>query len=276
VDAIRFGLQFRRLRVRKDLRQQDVSRVARVSRALISRIERGLIDNLQVRWLDRAAAALGATIEIRLRWHGEQLDRLLDEAHAAIVDRTVSMLRATGWEVAVEVSFSIWGERGSIDVLAYEPSKRILLVVEVKSVVPDSQATLHDLDRKNRLAARVAADRGWDVAVVARMLVVGGSATSRRRVERLAATYQAAFPMRGRAVTQWLRAPEGPMSGLLFLAYAPRGSAGRSVGGRERVRKRNRRAATTNHPVCAPRGSIGPSIRGGTVSSSPNAPRESV
>ena len=155
MDAIRFGLQFRGLRVHKELRQQDVGGIAGLSRAVISRIERGLIDNLQVRWLDRAAAALGATIEIRLRWHGEQLDRLLDEAHAAIVDRTVSMLRATGWEVAVEVSFSIWGERGSIDVLAYRPSNRILLAIEVKSVVPDSQATLRDLNRKNRLAARV-------------------------------------------------------------------------------------------------------------------------
>jgi transcriptional regulator with XRE-family HTH domain len=242
MNGIRFGLQFRGLRVHKDMRQVDVGGVARLSRPVISRIERGLIDNLQVGQLDRAAAALGATVDIRLRWHGEQLDRLLDEGHSAIVERTVSLLRVTGWEVAVEVSFSIWGERGSIDVLAYEPSKRILLVVEVKSVVPDSQGTLHDLDRKNRLAAGVAADRGWDVAVVARLLVVGDSATSRRRVERLAAPYQVAFPIRGRAVTRWLRAPDGPISGLLFLSYAPRRSASRSAPGRQRVRKRHRRA----------------------------------
>ena len=275
MDLIRFGLQFRGLRVHKDLRQQDVGGTVGLSRAVISRIERGLIDNLQVRWLDRAAAALGATIEIRLRWHGEQLDWLLDEAHAAIVDRTVSMLRATGWEVAVEVSFSIWGERGSIDVLAYRPSNRILLAIEVKSVIPDSQATLHDVDRKFRLAARVAADRGWEVGMVGRLLVVGDSATSRRRVERLAATYEATFPMRGRAVTQWLRAPEGPMSGLLFLAYAPRGSARRSARGRERVRKRNRRGGGHQKLVNAPRGSIGPPIGGGSGSSSPNAPGQS-
>jgi transcriptional regulator with XRE-family HTH domain len=276
VDAIRFGLQFRGLRVHKDLRQQDVGGIAGLSRAVISRIERGLIDNLQVRWLDRAAAALGATIEIRLRWHGEQLDRLLDEAHAAIVDRTVSMLRATGWEVAVEVSFSIWGERGSIDVLAYRPSNRILLAIEVKSVVPDSQATLRDLDRKNRLAARVAADRGWEVGLVARLLVVGDSATSRRRVERLAATYEVAFPMRGRDVTSWLRAPGGAMSGLLFLPYAPRGSASRSAPGRQRVRKRNRRPVVIKRPDSAPRGSSEPPIGRGTCRSSPNAPTESV
>lgn len=276
MDAIRFGLQFRGLRVHKDLRQQDVGGIAGLSRAVISRIERGLIDNLQVRWLDRAAAALGATIEIRLRWHGEHLERLLDEAHAAIVDRTVSMLRATGWEVAVEVSFSIWGERGSIDVLAYKASQGILLVIEVKSVIPDSQSTLHDLDRKARLAAKVAADRGWEVGLVARLLVVGDSATSRRRVERLAATYQAAFPMRARAVTHWLSAPEGPMSGLLFLPYAPRGSASRSGPGRQRVRKRNRRPVAPKRPDCAPRGSIEPPIGRASGSSCSIAPAESV
>jgi transcriptional regulator with XRE-family HTH domain len=242
VNGIRLGGQFRGLRIHKDLRQGDVSRVAGVSRAEVSRIERGLIDNLQVGRLERAAAALGASVDIRLRWHGEQLDRLLDEAHSALVERTVSLLRASGWEVALEVSFSIWGERGSIDILAYEPSHALLLVIEVKSVVPDSQATLHALDRKVRLAPEIAASRGWKVGAVARLLVVADSATSRRRLDRLGATYDVAFPVRGRGVARWLRAPDGPMSGLLFLAYAPRGSASRSAPGRQRVRKRRRRA----------------------------------
>lgn len=276
MNGIRLGLQFRGLRVYKDARQEDVGRVANMSRAVISRIERGLIDNLQVGQLDRAAAALGATIDVRLRWHGEQLDRLLDEGHSAIVERTVSLLRVSGWEVAVEVSFSIWGERGSIDVLAYEPSRRVLLVIEVKSVVPDSQATLHDLDRKSRLASRVAADRGWDPAEVARLLVVGDSATSRRRVDRLAATYQVAFPIRGRAVIRWLRAPHGPISGLLFPSYAPRGSASRSRPGRQRVRKRQRRAVARSFPDYAPVESNGRRPAAAEPGSEANAPRASV
>lgn len=239
---------------------------------MISRVERGLIDNLQVGQLDHAAAALGATIDVRLRWHGEQLDRLLDEAHSAIVERTVSLLRGAGWAVAVEVSFSIWGERGSIDVLAYRASKRILLVIEVKSVIPDSQATLHDLDRKARLAAGPAADRGWEVAEVARLLVVGESATSRRRVERLAATYQVAYPIRGRAVLRWLREPDGPISGLLFLAYAPQGSARRSAPGRQRVRKRRPRRARTKASDYAPPGSDGREPHRAQPKSVANAP----
>jgi hypothetical protein len=84
------------------------------------------------------------------------------------------MLSGHGWEVAVEVSFSIWGERGSIDVLAFHQDTGTLLVVEVKSVVRDSQAAILGLDRKARLAPRIATDRGWPATVAAKLLVVSG------------------------------------------------------------------------------------------------------
>jgi transcriptional regulator with XRE-family HTH domain len=136
MDPIRLGRQFRALRVRKELRQEDVGRGGKVSRSAVSRIERGLVASLTVGTLVRAAASLGANVDIRLKWNGEQLDRLLDEAHARIVDLVIAALRATGWEVAVEVSFSIWGERGSIDILAFHQLTGIVLVIEVKSVGP--------------------------------------------------------------------------------------------------------------------------------------------
>ena len=238
MDAIRFGRHFRALRIRKDLRQADVGAIAKMSRALVSKIDRGLIDDVALGTLVRAAAALGARVDIRLRWNGEQLDRLLDEAHAHLVDLVVLALRSSGWEVAVEVSFSIWGERGSIDIFAFHRLTGIVLVVEVKSVVPDSQATLHALDRKVRHAAQLAAERGWDCRGVARLLVVGASATSRRRIASLGATYHAAFPVQGRDVRRWLRTPGQPISGLLFVAYDTRGSANNGSAARERVRRR--------------------------------------
>jgi transcriptional regulator with XRE-family HTH domain len=238
VDGVRIGRQFRALRVRKQLRQEDVGRTSKLSRPVISRIERGLIESITVGMLMRAAASLGAVVDVRLRWNGEQLDRLLDEAHARLVDTVVMMLRASGWDVAVEVSFSVWGERGSIDILAFHRSTRLVLVIEAKSVVPDSQATIHGLDRKARLAPQLAAQRGWDCRAVARLLVIGASATSRRRVAQLDATYDVVFPVRGRVLRSWLRKPEGAVSRLLFVAYAPRGSGSAVVPGRQRVRRR--------------------------------------
>ena len=161
VDPIRLGHQFRALRVRRRWRQKDLGDEAGISASSVSRIERGRLEEVSVATLRTAAEALDANLDIRLRWNGEGLDRLLDEAHAGLVEGFVRRLQADGWLAEVEVSFSIRGERGSIDVLGYHESTGIVLVTEVKSVVPDSQATLFVLDRKTRLAPEIARERGW-------------------------------------------------------------------------------------------------------------------
>ena len=237
MDGIRFGRHFRALRVRLEKRQSDVSGDSGLSRSLIAAIDRGQIDGVTIGSLVRAAHALGADVDVRLRWRGEQLDRLLDEAHAAVVDAMVALLRRLGWIVDVEVSFSIWGERGSVDILAFHPAHGALLVVEVKSVVADTQATLHGLDRKARLAREIVGDRPWKIRHVSRLLVIGASATSRRRVARLADTYEVALPARGTTVRRWLARPTEPLAGLLFLANDRDRGTRRPSPGRERVRR---------------------------------------
>jgi transcriptional regulator with XRE-family HTH domain len=256
MDPIRVGLQVRALRLLKELRQDDLAGIARLSRALVSRVERGLIENVRVGDLDRVARALGARLDVRLRWNGESLDRLLDEAHAALVNTMVALLRGAGWEVAVEVSFSIWGERGSIDILAFHPATGILLVIEVKSRVPDSQEMLATLDRKARLAKQVAAERGWEVRSVARLLVIADTMTARRRVARLASTFDTSYPVRGHAVRRWLRQPAGSISGLLFLSYAPAGSTRNASRVHQRVRRQPRARRAPESGVSARPGSV--------------------
>ncbi|TMF33733.1 MAG: hypothetical protein E6I26_13740 [Chloroflexi bacterium] len=246
MDALRFGRQYRALRIRLRKRQSDVSVAAGLSRSLIAAIDRGQLEGVTVGALRTAAAAIGADVDLWLRWRGERLDRLVDEVHAAIVEAIVRRLTKFGWTVEVEVSFSIWGERGSIDVFAFHPAHRALLVVEVKSVVPDSQSTLHGLDRKTRLAPQLAAKRGWRVRHTSRLLVIDDTSTSRRRIARLAATYDVALPLRGRDVTAYLRRPDRPISGLLFLPDdSQKGSSPRAQG-RERVNKPHRRPGRSN------------------------------
>ena len=237
MDARRFGRQFRALRVRLARRQTDVSADSGLSRSLVASIDRGELDGVTIGSVVKAAAALGADVDLYLRWRGERLDRLVDEAHAALVERFVQVLRASGWTVEVEVSFSIWGERGSIDILAFHPSFGALLVVEIKSVIADSQETLHGLDRKARLARDVIRGHGWHPRHVSRMLVIGATATSRRRAARLAATYDAALPDRGTTTRRWLKRPDRPLAGLLFLANASQGGTRRAMVARERVRR---------------------------------------
>lgn len=238
MDPLRFGRQYRALRVHQGRRQQDVSDESGLSRSLIAAIDRGQIEGVTIGALVRAARALDADVDLRLWWRGGGLDRLVDEAHAAIVEAIVARLRRHGWLVEIEVSFSIWGERGSIDVLAFHPGRGALLVVEVKSAITDSQATIHGLDRKARLALEIVGDRPWAVRHVSRLLDVGDTDRSRRRVAGLGVTYGTAFPVGGRAVRRWLADPAAALpAGLLFVSYDSHGSTTRTSAGRERVRR---------------------------------------
>ncbi len=217
MDALKFGRAIRVVRRRARLRQADVAIRADTSRSTVSRIERGRVGRVPFATLRRVGAALEADVELTFRWRGEAVDRLLDEAHADLVDAAAGLLRHLGWEVAIETTFSIDTERGSIDILAWHAAERTVLVGEVKSVVPDAQATLATLDRKTRLADRIARERGWDPATVGRILLIGEGTTARRRVARHTAMFDTAFPARGWAVLRWLRRPVGPVSGLFFL-----------------------------------------------------------
>lgn len=159
MDSLRLGLGYRALRQRRRLTQAQLGSKARVSGSVICRIERGHADRVAVHTLVRLAAALDARIDVRLLWQGEGLDRLLDARHARLVDLVLEILRSNAWQVATEVSFNIYGERGSIDILAFHPETGYLLVIEIKSVVPDMQSMLASLDRKGRLAREIASER---------------------------------------------------------------------------------------------------------------------
>jgi len=231
VDVVRFGLGLRALRRQRGLTQAQLASRVGMSGSAVSRLERGEADRVALRSLERVSGALGARIDLRLLWHGEGLDRLMDQGHAALVEDIVGLLRGLGWSVATEVSFNIQGERGSIDVLAYHPGHSVLLVVEAKSVVPDLQSMLVTLDRKSRLAHAIGAEREWRAGAVGRLLVLPADRTARRRVARHHATFASVLPARTVEVRRWLRRPSGSLNGILFL------SSGRHTQARHRVRR---------------------------------------
>src|SRR3990172_4543497 len=81
------GASLRAVRIRRGWRQEDLVRRARVSRATVSRIERGLLDGVSFGALVRTADALDVRLEIVVHWRGGDLDRLLDAGHAALRER---------------------------------------------------------------------------------------------------------------------------------------------------------------------------------------------
>lgn len=218
MDPSRLGADVRLLRRRRRWTQDRLGREAGVPRSVIGAIERGRADAVTSGRLGRVARALGGVLSVRILFRGEGLDRLRDERHARLVDAVVGRLRTTGWLVATEVSFNEFGERGSIDILAFHPATGALLVVEVKSVVPDLGGMLMTLDRKVRLARRIAREQlGWEATSVSRLLVLPEDRTARRRVTDHAATFEIALPARNVAVRRWLRDPGPAIAGLLFL-----------------------------------------------------------
>jgi len=177
--------RFRALRHRLGWRQVDVGQRAELSQDVVSLVEVGRIAVVSVRALRRHAQALGGELRIELWFRGGELDRLMDEGHAALVGAIAGVLASHGWETRPEVSFAVFAERGSIDLVAWHAPTRTLLVVEVKTRLTSIEETLRRHDAKARLAAQVVSERfGWRPARVGRLLVLPDDTTARRHVRR--------------------------------------------------------------------------------------------
>ncbi len=214
--AVRF------LRLRKGWAQRVLGHHAGVSREMISRTERGNLSGMTLDSIDRIAEALGASVDLRLRWRGEQLDRLIDAAHATIQQSVAELLTSLGWTVRVEVSFNHYGDRGRVDIVAFHPVNRIVVIVEIKSVLGDLQDTIGRIDVKVRLGQQIARDLGWSgVQSVIPGLVIGDARLARRTIAAHEALF-ARYDRRGRSAVAWLRRPADPMpTGLLWFASRP-------------------------------------------------------
>ena len=240
MDDQRVGRVVRALRHRLNWRQSDLATRARVTQDDVSRVERGHASHMTLDKLRRLGGALDAELVLTVRWRGGEIDRLLDEGHAAIVGWVMALLEDLGWETQPEVTYAVYGERGSIDVLAWHASSRTLLIVEIKSELTSVEETLRRHDSKQRLAADVASERfAWrDPSAVGRLLVMPDSTTSRRRVERHAAVLDHAYRLRGSAARSWLKRPTGTASALLFAPVTRGVRSRRGTFNRRRIRSR--------------------------------------
>lgn len=175
--AIGMGRQLRMLRIRRDWRQTEVADKSGLSTSVIGRHESGIIGSSSA--LERHAGTFGMRVEVRIVGRAGELARLGDDEHAAIVEALAAWFRAEGFLVEVESSFSEWGERGRIDLLAYDPRTGTLVIVEVKSLLLDLQDLFGALNIKERLATTIAERRGWQVR--RRVSVLGVASTAANR-----------------------------------------------------------------------------------------------
>lgn len=205
----------RAVRRRKGWSQRQLGQRLGVSRSEMSRRETRALENCSVEQLEQWATVLSAHLILDLRVDGER--PLTDARHAEVQNWLAAALREDGWIVEAEPSFNHYGDRGRIDILAFHPALRVLLVVEIKTAIEDAQELLGRLDVKRRIAPAMARERGWQVAAVTAAIVVREGSTARRRIEAHGALF-ASYTLRGRSATAWLRHPRLPVpSGILMF-----------------------------------------------------------
>jgi transcriptional regulator with XRE-family HTH domain len=221
MDDVRIGAAIRVMRTRKRWRQADLARAAGISRVAVSRLERGGLARESVGDLRAVAAALGLRLDVRLAWPGGDLDRVVNAAHAALHESVARALATLGgWTWMPEVSFSVYGERGVVDILAWHAPSRSLLIIELKTTLVDPQELVATMDVRRRLGMRIARERGWDPVSVSTWVVLADGPTNRRRVVRHSGLLRQAFPSDGRSVRHWLRRPVGTLAALSFWSAA--------------------------------------------------------
>jgi len=148
------------------------------------------------------------------------------------------LLIGSGWEVAPEVSFNHYGERGVIDLVAWHPAARTLLIVELKTEIVDVNELLGVMDRRCRIAPQAVRERGWVAHDTSAWIIVAESRTNRRRIAEFRSVLRAAFPEDGRTVAGWLCRPTRQQRALWILPDARSGTLGRNSAPIKRVRTR--------------------------------------
>jgi transcriptional regulator with XRE-family HTH domain len=290
------GTLFRAIRIRRGMRQEDVAEAAGVSRWWVSRVEQGHLGGLPLDRLRALADVLEIRLELVASWRGADGARIVNERHSRMHELVAARLAAMpGWEYATEVTFSEWGERGVIDILAWHAASRTLLVIELKTEIPDPAGLVAQVDRYRRLAGEVGRARGWNPLVVATWVLVAESDLNRGQLARHQVMLRNAFPLDGRFLRRWLRDPAGcgdarsggggqvgsagagaggggaragaggrrGVSGLSFLADATRGSTTGRLGPTKRVRGRRTSSGgpetlTSDQPTTHKRGNRAP------------------
>jgi transcriptional regulator with XRE-family HTH domain len=221
MDNLRIGAALRSVRRRKGWSQEELASKAKVSQAGVSRMERGHIGSMRLDDIRRVAAALDIRIDVYARWRAGDLDRLLNARHSELHELVARWFaeELPEWVLAPEVSFSIYGERGVIDILAWHEATRSLLVIELKTAIADVNELLGTTDRKRRLAAQVARERGWDPRTVSQWLIIADTRTNRRRLDAHLAVIRNAFPDGTWAIRRWLRRPGDTIAAVTVWAH---------------------------------------------------------
>lgn len=242
--VVTFGHVVRTTRVRGRWTQRELGRRSGVPQSKISLIERGLVGDVRRSEIEALCSALRIEYRVDFRTP-DVLARPVDLVHArcsAHVDRRLS---AQGFRVAREVEVGTGRVRGWIDLLAFDPVTRPLVIVEIKTELADIGGLERSLGWYERGSSAAAAGLGWrHRSVCAAVLVLHTAANDRPiganraglsaafggRARELASVLDGATPMRSRDLAMinprstrrhWVRPsrPDGSRLGAPHVDY---------------------------------------------------------
>jgi transcriptional regulator with XRE-family HTH domain len=177
----------------------EVAAAIGVSATYVDQIERGRA-NPTIDVVDRLVKALGLEVTFRPPIVVGDL-RQRDLVHARCSGYVSRRLLTMGWLTAREAEIAHSRSHGWVDLLAFDPRSRTLLIIEIKTVLDDLGAIERQIGWYEREARVLARQRGWTAhRVVAWLLVLAtDEVDARLRANRTA--IDQAFPVRAAAMT---------------------------------------------------------------------------
>jgi len=140
-----------------------------------------------------------------------------DPAHARCTSHVAARLERDGWQTASEVEVGGDRSRGWIDILAYHPDHRLLLVIEIKTEIRDLGAierTLGWHERESWVAAR---RLGWRPRKVVGCLFLLATEMNEDRISDNRAAFSAGFPI-GATELRRIMSNDAPPNGARAMA----------------------------------------------------------
>ena len=212
-----------RLRTASRWTQRQLGHRADVAQSEVSDVEHARLPDLPFGTAVRLLAALGARTTLTIQSPFIASPRTQrDAAHARLTAFVARRLAACGWLVRTEVEIVTPRARGWIDILAFHPGTRRLLVIECKTELLDVGAIERQLGWYEREAPAIASRLGWRPTSVFGCLVVLDTVSNLDRVRANRVTFDLDFAVRAAALLRVLNAedfklqarPGAPLRGL--------------------------------------------------------------
>lgn len=197
----RAGGELKRWRLRRGWTQAELGRRAGVSRVMVARIEHGDGGGVTVDGWQRVTLALGRPLRIEIG--RDPLESPVDAGHLAAQEILLRLVRLVGFIRRVELLTRPANSRHAIDVVALDPRREILIVIEVINVIEDVGAGQRGFSRKLAEAAEVAAGMGFPDARIAGCWAVVDNRRNRALIGRYPEFFATGFPG---SSAQWVQA----------------------------------------------------------------------